>query len=231
MKPMQKTHTLIISDVHLGSEVSRARALEETLKGWEFSRLILLGDIFDALNFSRLTEDHWHFLSYIRSLSDPQKPVEVVWIVGNHDELLTKVAPNLLGIEVREEYRWEYNGEQYLAIHGHQYDRFMIDNKMLSDIASALYLFLQKIDLKKRRLSRLVKRMSKKWLRLSEKIARSAIRYGKREGVRYIFCGHTHLSLTRSEKRIDYYNTGCWTDIPSTFVTIDETGIEIHRIS
>ncbi len=228
----QFTHTLIVSDVHLGSSVSRAKELEETLREWRFKKLILLGDIFDDLDFNRLTEEHWDLLSYIRELSRSESDVEVVWIKGNHDELLSRVASSFLGIEVHRERKWELRGKTHLAIHGHQFDRFLVNNKLLSDIASAFYLFLQKIDMEQQRFSRIVKRMSKRWLRLSEKVAGAAIRYGKRKGADVVFCGHTHLALEKHPNGIDYFNTGCWTDIPSTFATIDENGaIELHHVS
>jgi len=41
--------TLILSDVHLGSELSRAREALDLLKSTSFRRLILLGDIFNDL--------------------------------------------------------------------------------------------------------------------------------------------------------------------------------------
>ena len=60
--------TVIISDLHLGSEVSRAAEALGFLQGIHFRRLILLGDIFADLNFRRLTKEHWKFLGYIRKL-------------------------------------------------------------------------------------------------------------------------------------------------------------------
>ena len=62
--------TLILSDVHLGAEISRARDALNLLKSTSFRRLILLGDIFNDLNFRRLKKEHWQFLSYIRKLSN-----------------------------------------------------------------------------------------------------------------------------------------------------------------
>src|SRR5947208_6850986 len=77
--------TLILSDLHLGSEVSRAEEALRMLRANRFHRLILLGDIFSDLNFGRLTKPHWKFLSYIRKLSNPKRGVQVVWVEGNHD--------------------------------------------------------------------------------------------------------------------------------------------------
>src|SRR5215471_15449472 len=46
--------TVIISDLHLGSRLSRAADAVEMLQERTFRRLILLGDIFCDLNFARL---------------------------------------------------------------------------------------------------------------------------------------------------------------------------------
>jgi metallophosphoesterase superfamily enzyme len=69
--------TLILSDLHLGSEISRARDALRMLNQSSFQRLILLGDIFSELNFGPLKKEHWQFLGYIRKLSNPKRQVEV----------------------------------------------------------------------------------------------------------------------------------------------------------
>jgi metallophosphoesterase superfamily enzyme len=50
----QVLDTLLVSDVHLGSEVSRARDALDLIQSLRYRRLILLGDIFSDLNFRRL---------------------------------------------------------------------------------------------------------------------------------------------------------------------------------
>ena len=45
--------TLILSDLHLGADMSRAREALCVLKENRYRRLILLGDIFADLNFGR----------------------------------------------------------------------------------------------------------------------------------------------------------------------------------
>lgn len=223
---MQKTNTMIISDTHLGTSVSRAEPLLETLKKWRFKRLILLGDIFDDLDFRDLNEQHWNLLAYIRKISSK---TEVVWVEGNHDKGLSRVMSSLLNIKVFQSYVWKHNRKKYIAIHGHQFDRFLKNNFLISLISTYLYIGIQKIDFKDRRISRYIKRKSKGWLRLSEKIAKSASWYGRLRGADYVFCGHTHLSMKKKFKNIIYYNSGCWTDIPSVFITINKK-IKIHKV-
>jgi len=66
---MLHTDTVLLSDVHLGTDICRAASLLKTLQGIRFKRLILLGDIFDDLNLKRLTSEHWEFLSHLRKLA------------------------------------------------------------------------------------------------------------------------------------------------------------------
>ena len=223
---MAKIDTFIVSDVHLGSAVSRAKELLSVLKAHDFDRLILLGDIFDDLNFSNLEKDHWELLSYIQELSNPKRKIEIVWVLGNHDELIFKVISHFIGIKVTQEYIWEYKNEKYLAIHGHQFDRFLANNKFVSDVASFIYIILQRSSL---RLSRFIKRASKKWLRLSGKIAQGAARHALKKDISYVFCGHTHREAAEVISGVHYFNVGCWTDIPSIFITIGEDVIKIHK--
>lgn len=217
--------TLIISDIHLGSEVSRPAQVRQMLESYRFKRLILLGDIFDDLNFHRLKKEHWNLLSYIRKLSNPDKNIEVIWVEGNHDEGLSEIMSHLIGIKVYSDYLWKHNGKKFLAVHGHQFDRFLNENVIISSVSSFIYNKIQKFGKNKQTVSRFIKRKSKGWLRLSYKVADSAIEYAGKKNLDYIICGHTHQKLHKKKAGIEYYNTGCWTDIPSTYITIDNEGI------
>src|SRR5580765_8546250 len=136
--------TLILSDLHLGSHISRAQEAMRMLKETSFRRLVLLGDIFSDLNFARLTKDHWKFLGYIRKLSNPKRNIEVVWVEGNHDHGLTDIMSHLVGVRVYQDYTWEYVGLRHIAIHGHQFDGFQVNRIRLSQLGTSLFLQLQK---------------------------------------------------------------------------------------
>jgi UDP-2,3-diacylglucosamine pyrophosphatase LpxH len=221
--------TLVLSDVHLGSELSRAQAATQMLRQNRFRRLILLGDIFSDLNFGRLTKDHWKFLGYIRKLSNPKRGVEVVWVEGNHDRGLTAVMSHLVGVRVYQEYSWEFDGRRHLAIHGHQFDRFVINNLLLSNLGSFLHLQLQKLDFKGKWFSRFLDRLNTRWLRLSSKVAAGAVAHAQMRRAERIFCGHTHVALSREREGIEYFNCGSWTDSRPTYITVDAEGVQIHE--
>jgi UDP-2,3-diacylglucosamine pyrophosphatase LpxH len=208
--------TLILSDVHLGAEISRARAALSMLKENSFRRLILLGDIFADLNFGRLKKEHWQFLGLIRKLSNPKRKIEVVWVEGNHDLGLTNVMSHLVGVRVFQEYAWEYAGLRHLAIHGHQFDGFAVNSLSLSSVGTGLFLALQKLDLKGNPMTRLIDR----W---------NTLAYARMHQADRIFCGHTHAAMHEERDGIHYYNSGGWIDSKLTYITIGEEGVRIHE--
>ena len=223
--------TLILSDLHLGSEVSRAREALQLLKQSEFRRLILLGDIFCDLDFGRLKKEHWKLLSYIRKLSNPKRGIEVVWVEGNHDQGLSHVMSHLVGMRVYQSYEWTYQGIRHLAIHGHQFDRFAINNIILSKWGAQAFLWLQKLDVTSKRFAHWIDRLNTAWLRLSPKVAEGAIDRARQRGCTRVFCGHTHKVLKATDGEIEYFNSGCWVNQRATYITIDEEGVQIREYS
>jgi UDP-2,3-diacylglucosamine pyrophosphatase LpxH len=222
--------TLILSDLHLGADMSRAREALRLLQQNRYRRLILNGDIFADLNFARLKKEHWKFLGYIRKLSNPKRSIEVVWVEGNHDHGLTEIMSHLVGVRVYQEYTWEYQGLRHIAIHGHQFDGFVVNNVRFNYLFGTLfYLQLQKWDTKSKILTRFLDRLNTRWLRLSPKVAAGALAHARHHHAARIFCGHTHVALHREEDGIHYYNSGSWIDEHPAYVTVGEQGVQIHE--
>ncbi len=223
--------TIILSDIHLGSEVSRAGKAKEVLLKYDFKRLILLGDIFDDLNFNRLKKEHWGLLTYVRKLSSPKKQTEVIWVEGNHDAGLSKIMSHMMGLKVYKQYFFETAGQKILTIHGHQFDRFLNENLFISNLAGYIYNFIQRIGGEKQRFARFLKKASKGWLRLTEKIAIGALKYANRRKANIVICGHTHVATKEPivVNNIRYYNTGCFTDVPSNYIIISEKGEIVNK--
>jgi UDP-2,3-diacylglucosamine pyrophosphatase LpxH len=221
--------TLILSDVHLGSETSRAREATRLLKETRFRRLILLGDIFADLNFRRLTKEHWKFLGYIRKLSNPKRDLEVIWVEGNHDQGLADIMSHLVGVRVYQEYEWTCGGMRHLAIHGHQFDRLLANNLRLNYFGTLFYLQLQRLDMKGKPVARFIDRINTRWLRMSHKVASGALFHARLRKADRIFCGHTHHAMHEEKDGIHYYNSGGWVDDRLTYITIDSAGVRIHE--
>lgn len=221
-----KIDTLIVSDIHLGVKFSRLEKLVETIESYDFDRLILNGDIFNGLNFKRLNSEHWAVLSLFRHLS---KYKEVVWIVGNHDGKASLMS-RLLGINVLNEYQWMAGKKKCLAIHGHQFDRFMSEDPILGKLAAAAFIIIKMFEGDNQLLTGWIKRNNKSWLRLSDDVAYKSIRYAKAKGANYVFCGHTHLARTLELYGLKYWNSGCWVEFPSHFITLKGEEVKLVAV-
>jgi len=220
---------LLVSDVHLGTKVARARELLEVLKRTPFETLILLGDIFDDLNLRDLDEHQREFIAHIKNIRR-----KVVWVVGNHDDpFIVRTVSAYWNIRQCEEYEFPMpnkKGERCLAIHGHQFDRFLKENRTVNDFAAKMYLFCQKMDLKHRRISSFARILFARPLaRVARQVEEGAVAYGKKNNFYAVFCGHTHDARKKIIDGIHYFNTGSWAEGECHYVTITQDGVvELH---
>jgi UDP-2,3-diacylglucosamine pyrophosphatase LpxH len=218
---------IVISDLHLGSDVCQARLLEEFLI-WAFEHcreLVINGDIFDDLNFKRLTKRHFACLKVIRRNSD-RDDVRVVWVRGNHDGP-ADIISHIVGVDILDEYVHDNGRVRLLILHGDQFDTITTDYPWLTEIACGLFYFIQK--LMPHRAARWIRRITKKFQRNSQLIERRASEYARGRGFHYVTCGHTHLPLVSAHDDVTYLNSGTWTEAPPCpFVVVqgDEVRLE-----
>lgn len=226
--------TVVVSDIHLGSQVSRRVELLDAIKKWyPFRRLVILGDLFENLDFSRLNQTDFEVLDVLKELSH-RPDVEVDWIEGNHDECAHSLIERLIGCNTHDEMVLDLYDKGYLLMHGHQFDQFLQKHPKIGLIAGNIYNAVQVREGQQRRLSRWLKKKSKKWLKVCQKVERLAINHAESYGVDFILCGHTHYfdaELSSPHAPIRYINTGCWTDNPCTLTTIcHEHGLRQHSV-
>lgn len=218
--------TIIISDVHLGSDNCQAKSLCNLLENetQKCNKLILNGDMFESMDFRRLKKHHWNVLSLLRKISDK---MEVIWICGNHDSP-AEIISHLLGIEVTDDYEFISGDKKILVLHGHIFDNFLNDHPFLTFIGDLIYNLLQKID-KSHHIARLAKHNSKQYLRCAEIIKNGAIQLAKKKNCQIVCCGHTHNAIKNISENIHYYNSGCWTEKPSTYLFISNGNVELIK--
>ena len=203
---------LVISDLHLGSVVCQARLLEEFLvwASHNTRELVINGDIFDDLNFKRLTKRHFACLKVIRRNSD-REDFRVVWVRGNHDGP-ADIVSHIVGVEILDEYIYRNGKIEVLILHGDQFDTFITEYKWLTEISCGAFYFIQKWM--PHRAARWIRRISKRWQRNSELIERRAADYARSKGIANVTCGHTHLSLESTIDGVHYINSGTWIEPP-----------------
>jgi UDP-2,3-diacylglucosamine pyrophosphatase LpxH len=210
--PAESHDCLIISDLHLGSDVCQASLLKEFLE-WAVEKtreLIINGDIFDDLNFKRLHKQHFACLKVIRRNSD-RDDLRLVWVRGNHDGP-SEVVGHIVGVEVLDEYVFENDQLRLLVLHGDQFDRFVNDYRWLTELACGLFYYIQKWT--PHHAARYIRRVSKQWQRSSLLIRDGAVAYAASKGCHYVTCGHTHLPVLERVGGVLYANSGTWTDHP-----------------
>jgi len=219
---------IVISDIHLGSENCQARDLVHLLDSIRRGdlatrRLILNGDVFDSIDFRRLSKHHWKVLSELRKLSDQ---VAITWINGNHDGP-AEIVSHLLGVNCSDEIVVASGGSDILFLHGHLFDEFITRYPLITWVADRFYNFLQRIDTS-HAFARFAKRRSKTFLRCAEKIEHDARKYAARRGCDAVCCGHTHHAVEKRDGAVRYFNSGCWMEKPCTYLTVRDGEVELH---
>jgi UDP-2,3-diacylglucosamine pyrophosphatase LpxH len=224
---MTEVNTVLFSDVHLGLPSSRAYELLNTLKEYRFKRLVIVGDMFDDLNFEFLRSTHWELLEHIGKVS--RRNVEVVWIEGNHDAKFYPFISHLIGIPVYKEYIWHTGGRKFMALHGHQFDSFITNDKFLGRFLGWIYTKVQRV-ISSHFFDFIFMKITDRWLRMTEQVADNAIMHARKKHCDVVVCGHTHFAHNINKNGVEYYNLGCWNNKPSHLLIIEDSGKSYYRI-
>lgn len=218
---------IVISDLHLGSVMCQAKLLEEFLE-WAVDHcreLVINGDIFDDLNFKRLTKRHFACLRIIRKNSD-RTDFRVVWVRGNHDGP-ADIISHIVGVDILDEYVYENSQTSLLILHGDQFDTIITAYPWLTSLACGAFYFIQKWM--PHRAARYIRRITKRWQRNSELIERRASEYAAGRGIPNVTCGHTHLPLVARTDEVCYINSGTWIEAPPCpFVVVQDAEIRLE---
>lgn len=218
---------LVISDLHLGSDVCQAKLLEEFLE-WAVHRtreLVINGDIFDDLNFKRLTKRHFACLKIIRRNSD-RDDFRLTWVRGNHDGP-ADIVSHIVGVDILDEYVYRNAQVELLILHGDQFDTFITHYRWLTALGCGIFYYIQKWM--PHNASRWIRRISKRWQRNSQLIEHRASDYARSKGYRFVTCGHTHLPLTAEVEGVRYLNSGTWTEhAPCPFVAVEGADVRLE---
>lgn len=226
----EHVHTLLLSDLHLGTDATRAEAVIATLNTFWFEQIVLNGDVFENLDFNRLPKRHWKVLSRIRKLSDPDRAVTEAWVRGNHDIGIIDVMSHLVGVPVYSEYHWEHGGHRYLAIHGDQFDSAIGRSPVATRWLGIIHTPLRALDPRNRHVVGWFLRQVSTWRRESARVRDGAVRHARRQGVQTVICGHTHESDDTTLDGVRYINSGSWTQDECSFVTVGDDGAKLHVV-
>ncbi|MBN8808728.1 MAG: UDP-2,3-diacylglucosamine diphosphatase [Sphingomonas sp.] len=218
--------TIWISDVHLGTRGCNAEMLIDFLDHVDSEKMYLVGDIIDGWRLKKKL--HWpaaHNDVVWRLLKRAKRGAEVIYIPGNHDEIVRQFCGlDFGGIAIRRDAMHETaDGKKLLVLHGDEFDAIMLSHRWLAyvgDQAYELMMALNRVVNAWRRLFRMpywslskhakarVKNAVEFISRYEEVVAQAAVHRGA-DGV---VCGHIHTAEFREIGGVLYYNDGDWVE-------------------
>ena len=142
--------TVFLSDLHLGTPDSKADEVVHFLKHIRCRKLVLNGDIIDGWALkrgSRWTSRHSRVIRRILKMTERDK-TEVVYLRGNHDEILDRFMPLAFGRVrmTREHIHGTPDGKRYLVVHGDGFDSVSTHHKWLASLGAVGYDFLLRVN-------------------------------------------------------------------------------------
>ena len=199
--------TLFLSDLHLGFRHARVRELNEFLHGIGAERIVLVGDIVDALSLARRAFWTAEHTQVVRTLLARQRAgARLIYIPGNHDASLAMLAQMLQGqFEVHRE--WVHRtarGERLLVLHGDQFDGVVPCPRWLTRLGDALH-------------------------DATVMVERLAARHARTQGYDGVVCRHIHRANLRHIEGTLYGNTGDWVESCSALIESEQGELQLLR--
>lgn len=232
-----------ISDVHLGTSGSQAAALLNFLRESEFETLYLVGDIIDIWALRRgifWPQEHNDVIQKI--LRKGRSGTAIVYIVGNHDEFLSKFFGSYGSVTFKKDaLHTTAAGRRVLVMHGHELDAVVQNMGWLAHVGDIGYRLLLRCNrpvnffrrlfgLDHWSLSAYVKGEVKNVVSFIGKFEESVVRYAEDYRVDAVLCGHIHTASVRMIGEIEYFNTGDWVESCSAVVEHHDGRMELLRV-
>jgi len=224
--------TIILSDVHLGTEGCRSAEVNHFLRHTRCRKLILNGDIIDGWSLRRRggwSSAHTRFIRLVLKKMEKQA-TQVVYLRGNHDDVLRHFLPVAVdGLEIVEEHLHDTPQGRYLVLHGDVFDAVTQHTKwlaVLGDIGYQSLLTLNRVYNRYRAwrgreyysLSKAIKARVKRAVSHISNFEQHIRTLARARGCAGIICGHIH---TPSDKRlggVHYLNSGDWVESMTAIV-------------
>jgi UDP-2,3-diacylglucosamine pyrophosphatase LpxH/glycosyltransferase involved in cell wall biosynthesis len=236
--------TVFLSDVHLGTPDSKADELVEFLKHIHCAKLVLNGDIIDGWALgrgSRWTSRHSRLIRKVIKMTE-RDHTEVIYLRGNHDEILERFLPMSFGkIRLTKEHiHMTPQGGRYLVVHGDGFDSVSTNHRWLASLGAVGYDFLLRVNrlynqyrawrgkeyfsLSKRVKARVKSAVS--FVDRYEDLLQELARHRKCEG---IICGHIHTPEDKQVGAVHYLNSGDWVESLTAIIEHHDGRMELVR--
>jgi len=222
----RRVRTLFLSDIHLGTRGCSAEALVDFLHSIECETLFLVGDIVDGWRLRRGW--YWpdaHNEVVRRILKMAHRGTRVIFVAGNHDEMLrTYAGMSFGGVElVLDAIHVTADGRRLLVTHGDAFDGVVLYARWLAFLGDQAYAVLLRaniyfnqirrlLDLPYWSLSNYLKRRVKNAVSFISSFEEAVAHEAQARGLDGIVCGHIHSAEIRRIGDVTYYNDGDWVE-------------------
>ena len=225
LKPL-KVRTVIISDVHLGTFDCKIREVNHFLKYTRCERLILNGDILDGWRLKRTgywPKSHTRFVRLILKKLE-KKDTEVIYLRGNHDDVLAKFLPiEFDNLRIVEDFVHETPRGKYLVLHGDVFDTVTRNFVFLAYVGDWGYRLLMKVNRfynhwrawrgkEYYSLSKAVKARVKSAVNHVSNFEEHIAQLARSRSCIGVMCGHIHSPADKMLAEIHYLNSGDWVE-------------------
>ncbi len=214
--------TAWISDLHLGTRGCNADAVLRFLREVDCETLYLVGDLIDVWSLRR--SRYWpqtHNDVIQKILRKGRKGTRLVYIPGNHDELLRGFFGEYGNLSiVRRAIHITADGRRLLVIHGDELDTVIQNVKWLAYVGDVGYQFLLKLNRPVNFLRRLcgwghwslsayVKGRVKNAVAFIGEYENAVVRLAAHDSADGVLCGHIHSAAAHETPgAVSYYNCG-----------------------
>jgi UDP-2,3-diacylglucosamine pyrophosphatase LpxH len=224
----REVEIVIISDVHLGAFGCHAKELLMYLRSIRPKTLILNGDIIDIWQFRKryFPKSHLMVIRHITGLI--AKNTKVVYITGNHDELMRKFAKfNIGSFKLVNKLLLEVGMQKVWIFHGDVFDITMQYSKWLAKFGSFGYDFLillnsltnfilTRLGHEKISFSNRIKQSVKSAVSFINRFEETAAGIAISNGYSHVCCGHIHhpeiRNIGNNQGVVTYMNSGDWVE-------------------
>lgn len=226
MTEKRQVELVILSDLHLGTIGCHAKELIHYLDSVNPGMLILNGDIIDIWQFSKHYWPKSHMKVIKKLVSMMSNGIPVVYLTGNHDDMLRKFSPFELGsFQLKNKLLLELNGKQAWIFHGDVFDVTMKHSRWLAKLGAIGYDLLillnrlcntisQKMGKGKLSFSARIKNGVKKAVKFIDDFEMTAAELAIENGYDFVICGHIHQpiirEITTDKGQVTYLNSGDW---------------------
>ena len=233
MKKRKHYRTIVLSDIHLGTNGSKAKEAAEFLQMNHCEKLILNGDIIDGWQLKKYgswKKKHTTFFRVVLKMMEKQD-TKVIYLRGNHDDFLDQIVPFSVGknFQIRRDYILKSDNKKFFITHGDIFDSVTTNLKWLAHLGDLGYTFLLWLNksynnyrinrgLPYYSLSQKIKSKVKLAVNYVTDFEEKLAELAKAQNCDGIICGHIHQAAIREINGITYMNSGDWVETMSALV-------------